>query len=59
MTHPGVGPVTALATDVFVGDSARFPDGKAVASYVGMTPERVLQRHAPLESQFVVEIRNS
>ena len=38
MTHPGVGPVTALATDVFVGDPARFLDGKALASYVGMIP---------------------
>src|SRR6266496_1811343 len=38
MTHPGVGSVTALATEVFVGDPARFPDGKAVASYVGMIP---------------------
>jgi transposase len=38
MTHPGVGPVTALATDVFLGDPARFSDGKAVASYVGMIP---------------------
>ena len=34
MTHPGVGPVTALATDVFLGDPARFEDGKALASYV-------------------------
>ena len=24
MTHPGVGPVTALATEVFLGDPARF-----------------------------------
>ena len=32
MTHPGVGPVTALATKVFVGDSTRFLDGKALAS---------------------------
>jgi transposase len=38
MTHPGVGPVTALATDVFLGDPARFGDGKAVVSYVGMIP---------------------
>jgi transposase len=38
LTHPGVGPVTALATDVFLGDPARFADGKAVASYVGMIP---------------------
>src|SRR6266404_4303234 len=32
MTHPGVGPVTALATEIFVGDPARFLDGKALAS---------------------------
>jgi transposase len=38
MSHPGVGPVTALATDVFLGDPARFADGKAVVSYVGMIP---------------------
>ena len=38
MTHPGVGPVTALATEVFVGDPIRFLDGKALASYVGMIP---------------------
>ena len=29
MTHPGVGPVTALATEVFLGDPLRFVDGKA------------------------------
>ena len=38
MTHPGVGPVTALATEVFLGDPQRFADQKAVASYVGMNP---------------------
>ena len=38
MTQPGVGPVTALASDVFLGDPGRFADGKAVASYVGMIP---------------------
>ena len=38
MTHPGVGPVTALATEVFLGDPSRFMDGKALASYVGMIP---------------------
>ena len=38
MTHPGVGPVTGLATEVFLGDAARFADGKAVASYAGMIP---------------------
>lgn len=38
MTHPGVGPITALATEVFLGDPSRFADGKAVASYAGMIP---------------------
>jgi transposase len=38
MTHPGVGPITALATEVYLGDPKRFADGKAVASYVGMIP---------------------
>ena len=38
MTHPGVGPVTALATEVFLGDPARFVDAKALASYVGLIP---------------------
>jgi hypothetical protein len=36
VTHPGVGPVTALATEVFLGDPTRFTDGKALASYVGI-----------------------
>ena len=38
MTHPGVGPITALASDVFLGDPKRFVDGKALASYVGIIP---------------------
>ena len=38
MTHPGVGPITALATEVFLGDPRRFADGKAVASYIGIIP---------------------
>jgi transposase len=38
ITHPGVGPITALATEVFLGDPTRFADGKALASYVGMIP---------------------
>jgi transposase len=38
MSHPGVGPITALATDVFLGDPARFDDSKALASYVGIIP---------------------
>src|SRR6202162_943561 len=38
MTHPGVGPITALATETFLGEPKRFVDGKAVASYVGLIP---------------------
>ena len=38
LTHPGVGPVTALATEVFLGDPSRFAKGKNVASYIGMIP---------------------
>ena len=38
MTYPGVGPITALATESILGDPARFADGKAVASYVGLIP---------------------
>jgi transposase len=46
MTHPGVGPITALATEVFLGDPRRFADGKDVASYIGMIPsERSSGRH--------------
>ena len=46
MTHPGVGPVTALATEVFLGDARRFVDGKALASYVGAHSAGILQRSA-------------
>ena len=38
LTHPGAGPVTALATEVFLGDPTRFTRGKKVASYMGMIP---------------------
>ena len=38
MTHPGVGPITALATEVFLGDPARFANSKELASYGGMIP---------------------
>ena len=38
MTHPGVGPVTALATEVFLGDPHRFTTGTELASYIGMIP---------------------
>ena len=38
MTQPGVGPITALAFVVTLGDVARFKRGKQVASYLGLIP---------------------
>jgi len=38
LTQPGVGPITALAFVVTLGDVTRFPRGKQVASYLGLIP---------------------
>jgi len=38
MTHPGVGPVTALAMVLTLGPAKRFATGKQVASYFGLIP---------------------
>jgi transposase len=38
MTQPGVGPVTSMAFVLTMGDVARFPRGKQVASYLGLIP---------------------
>jgi transposase len=38
MSHPGVGPITALAFVLTIGDPARFQNGKQVASYLGLIP---------------------
>ncbi|HKU22653.1 MAG TPA: IS110 family transposase [Terriglobales bacterium] len=38
MTHPGVGPVTALALVLTVGPAERFAGGRQVASYFGLIP---------------------
>jgi transposase len=38
MTQPGVGPNTALAYVLSIGDVSRFPRGKQVASYLGLIP---------------------
>jgi len=38
MTQPGVGPNTALAFVLSIGDASRFPRGKQVASYLGLIP---------------------
>jgi len=38
MTHPGVGPLTALAFELVIGTAERFHCGKQIASYVGLVP---------------------
>jgi transposase len=38
MTQPGVGPVTALAFVLTVGDVARFAGSKQLTSYLGLVP---------------------
>ena len=38
LTHPGVGPLTALAFELVIGTPERFHCGKQVASYVGLVP---------------------
>jgi transposase len=38
MTHPGVGPLTALAFELIIGTPERFGCGKQIASYVGLVP---------------------
>jgi transposase len=38
MTHPGVGPVTALATVLTLGPVERFPRCRKLVSYVGLVP---------------------
>ena len=39
MTHPGVGPLTALAFVLIIGTPQRFRGGKQIGSYVGLIPE--------------------
>jgi transposase len=38
MTHPGVGPLTALAYVLIIGTPERFPGGKQIGSYLGVIP---------------------
>src|SRR6476659_9161083 len=38
MTHPGVGPLTALAYVLIIGTPTRFERGKKIGTYVGMIP---------------------
>jgi transposase len=37
-THPGVGPLTALAYELVIGTPERFACAKQIASYVGLVP---------------------
>ena len=37
-THPGVGPLTALAFVLIIGTAERFQCGKQIASYLGLVP---------------------
>jgi transposase len=38
MTHPGVGPLTALAFVLIIGTPGRFHRGKQIGSYIGLIP---------------------
>jgi transposase len=38
MTHPGVGPLTALAFVLIIGKAERFQCGKQIAAYLGLVP---------------------
>src|SRR5271163_4357947 len=38
MTHPGVGPITALAFVLIIGSPDRFACGKEIGSYLGLIP---------------------
>jgi transposase len=37
-THPGVGPLTALAFVLIIGRAERFQCGKQIAAYLGLVP---------------------
>jgi transposase len=38
MTHPGIGPVNALAFVLTIGPVTRFPRSRKIASYLGLNP---------------------
>jgi len=38
VTHPGVGPLTAIAYVLIIGTPTRFQSGKQIGSHVGMIP---------------------
>ena len=48
LTIPGIGLLTATALVAFLGDIRRFPSGRHLASYIGLTPREFssgLKRH--------------
>jgi transposase len=45
MTHPGVGPQTALATVLVLGPVERFPDSRHLTSYLGLIPQEASSGH--------------
>jgi transposase len=45
MTHPGVGPLTALAFVLIIGTWERFSRGKQIGTYVGMIPSADSSAH--------------
>ena len=40
MTHPGVGPVTAMTFKAEIDDPSRFKKSRSVGAYLGMTPKQ-------------------
>jgi transposase len=55
MTHPGVGPLTALAYVLIIGTPSRFHRGKQIGNYVGIIPSEDSsggkQRLGPISKQ--------
>jgi len=45
MTHPGVGPLTALAYVLIIGTPTRFQRGKQIGTYLGMIPSEDSSAH--------------
>jgi transposase len=45
ITHPGVGPLTALAYVLIIGTPTRFQRGKQIGTYVGMIPSEDSSAH--------------
>jgi transposase len=44
-TVPGIGLLTATALVAFVGDAGRFPSGRHLASFIGLTPREYSSGH--------------